>query len=243
MKQRVLIVDDDVDHAESLADVLELRGHPVELAHSGEDGIEAFRAGEFDLVLLDVKLPGINGVETFLELKKLRPSARVMMMTGFSLEQLIAQAIENGALGVLYKPFAATELLATLGQVTPRGRVLVADDDPDFVESITPILAAADFDLSLAANGRDAVAEIDKRMPDCLILDLGLAVLAGPDGMARLLDVCKSIPTILVTGGYSDEVAESVAGFGLRAHGLLQKPFDPSALLAAVGAAVVPAAS
>jgi DNA-binding response OmpR family regulator len=44
-----------------------------------------------------------------------------------------------------------------------------------------------------------------------------------------------------VTGGYSDEVAESVAGFGLRAHGLLQKPFDPGALLAAVGAAVVPA--
>lgn len=241
MKQRVLIVDDDVDHAESLADVLEMRGHPVELAHSGEDAIASFRAGEFDLVLLDVKLPGINGVETFLELKKIRPAARVMMMTGFSLEQLIAQAIENGALGVLYKPFAATDLLSTLGQVTPRGRVLVADDDPDFVDSITPILAAADFDLRLAANGREALAEIDKRLPDCLILDLGLAVLAGPESMARLLEVCRQVPTILVTGGYSDEVAESVAGFGLRAHGLLQKPFDPGALLAAVGAAVVPA--
>ncbi|MGH7093684.1 MAG: response regulator, partial [Stellaceae bacterium] len=62
MKQRVLIVDDDVDHAESLADVLEMRGHPVELAHSGEEAIECFKAAEFDLVLLDVKLPGINGV-------------------------------------------------------------------------------------------------------------------------------------------------------------------------------------
>src|SRR5665213_871158 len=137
MKQRVLIVDDDVDHAESLADVLEMRGHPVELAHSGEEAVARFSRSEFDLVLLDVKLPGMNGVETFLELKKVRPSARVMMMTGFSLEELIAQAIESGALGVLYKPFAATELLATLGQVAPRGVVLVADDDPDFVESIT----------------------------------------------------------------------------------------------------------
>lgn len=241
MKQRVLIVDDDVDHAESLADVLEMRGHPVELAHSGEDAIDCFRSGVFDLVLLDVKLPGMNGVETFLELKKIRPAARVMMMTGFSLEQLIAQAIENGALGVLYKPFAATDLLSTLGQVTPRGRVLVADDDPDFVDSITPILAAADFDLRLAVNGREALAEIDRGTPDCLILDLGLAVLAGPEAMARLLDACRQVPTILVTGGYSDEVAERVAGFGLRAHGLLQKPFDPGALLAAVGAAVVPA--
>jgi DNA-binding response OmpR family regulator len=119
--------------------------------------------------------------------------------------------------------------------------VLVADDDPDFVDSIVPILAAAEFDLRLAANGREALAEIDKRMPDCLILDLGLAVLAGPEPMTRLLDAAKAMPTILVTGGYSDEVAESVAGFGLRAHGLLQKPFDSGALLAAVGAAVVPA--
>ena len=241
MKQRVLIVDDDVDHAESLADVLEMRGHPVELAHSGEDALKCFRAGQFDLVLLDVKLPGMNGVETFLELRKIHPAARVMMMTGFSLEQLIAQALDNGALGVLYKPFAATDLLSTLCQVTPRGRVLVADDDPDFVDSITPILAAADFDLHIAANGRHALAEIDRRLPDCLILDLGLAVLSGPEAMGRLLEVCRQVPTILVTGGYSDEVADSVAGFGLRAHGLLQKPFDPGALLAAVGAAVAPA--
>ena len=241
MKQRVLIVDDDVDHAESLADVLEMRGHPVELAHSGEEAIACFRASEFDLVLLDVKLPGINGVETFLELKKIRPSARVMMMTGFSLEQLISEAIESGALGVLYKPFAATELLATLGQVTPRGVVLVADDDPDFLDSIIPILAAADFDLRIAVNGRDALAEIEERMPDCLILDLGLAVIAGPQAMTRLIEVCHSVPTILVTGGHTDEISERIEGFGLRAHGLLQKPFDPTALLAAVGAAVVPA--
>ncbi len=241
MKQRVLIVDDDHDHAESLADVLEMRGHPVELAHSGEDAIACFREAEFDLVLLDVKLPGINGVETFLELKQIRPTARVMMMTGFSLEQLIAQAIESGALGVLYKPFAATELLATLGQVMPRGAVLVADDDPDFVDSMAPILEAADFEVRVATNGREALAELERDEPNCLILDLGLAVIAGPEAMKRLLDACSALPTIIVTGRPADDVPESLSGFGLRAHGLLQKPFDPSALLAAVGAVVAPA--
>jgi two-component system, NtrC family, response regulator HydG len=241
MKQRVLIVDDDVDHAESLADVLEMRGHPVELAHSGEEAIECFKAAEFDLVLLDVKLPGINGVETFLELKRIRPSARVMMMTGFSLEQLIAQALEQGALGVLYKPFAATELLAALGQVAQRGRILVADDDPDFVDSIMPILAAADFELCVADNGRDALIEIERQKLDCLILDLGLAVIAGPEAMTRLIEVCSTLPTIIVTGAHPGDVPESLSGFGTRVHGLLQKPFDPGSLLAAVGAAVAPA--
>ncbi len=241
MKQRVLIVDDDRDHAESLADVLEMRGHPVELAHSGEEAVERFRGAEFDLVLLDVKLPGINGVETFVELKRIRPTARVMMMTGYSLEQLIAQAIEGGALGVLYKPFAATQLLEALNQVTARGTVLVADDDPDFVDSIVPILEAGDYELQLASSGREALAQIERRAPDCLILDLGLAVLSGPEPMARLIDTCHSVPTILVTGGYGAEAEACVAGFQTRIHGLLLKPFDPSALLAAVGAAVAPA--
>ena len=62
----VLIVDDDVDHAESLADVIDMRGHTTALAASGEEALAHFHAGEFDFVLLDIKLPGINGVETFL---------------------------------------------------------------------------------------------------------------------------------------------------------------------------------
>jgi DNA-binding response OmpR family regulator len=240
MKRRVLIVDDDRDHAESLADVLEMRGHVGELARSGEDAVVQFAQTEFDLVLLDVKLPGMNGVETFLKLKKIRPTARVLMMTGFSLEQLIAQAIENGAIGVLYKPFAATQLLEALAQVAARGVILVADDDPDFVDSIVPILEASDFRSRIASNGHQALSEIEGDMPDCMILDLGLALLAGPEAMARLIDACRTLPTILVTGGYGSEAQAQVAGFQSRIHGLLLKPFDPNSLLAAVDAAVAP---
>jgi len=100
---RVLVVDDDCDHAESLADVIEMRGHEARVANSGEEALDMFRNDDFDFVLLDVKLPGINGVETFLEMRKIRPTAQVMLMTGYSVEQLVAQAIEGGALGVLHK--------------------------------------------------------------------------------------------------------------------------------------------
>ena len=65
MSRRIFIVDDDQDHAESLADILELRGYEVEVAFTGEDAIERFREADFDLVFMDVKLPGKNGVETF----------------------------------------------------------------------------------------------------------------------------------------------------------------------------------
>ena len=154
---RVLIVDDDRDHAESLADVIEMRGHSVQLAYSCEEAIGYFRATDFDFVLLDVKLPGINGVDTFLELKKIRPAAQVMMMTGYSVEQLVAQAIEGGALGVLLKPFAATQVLELLSKVKQRGRVLIADDDAACVAAIVPITGRRRYhryDFSMIPTGR-----------------------------------------------------------------------------------------
>jgi two-component system, NtrC family, response regulator HydG len=121
MTRRILIIDDDVDHAESIADVLDLHGYEVDLAYSGEQGVERFRQSDFDMILLDVKLPGMNGVETLFEFQKIRPEARIIMMTGYSVEQLLAQAVENGALGVLRKPFQVEELLDALERIKPRG--------------------------------------------------------------------------------------------------------------------------
>jgi len=233
---RVLIVDDDCDHAESLADVIEMRGHTAQLAYSGEEAIDYFRATDFDFVLLDVKLPGINGVDTFLEMKKIRPTAQVMMMTGYSVEQLVAQAIEGGALGVLHKPFAATQILELLSKVKQRGRVLIADDDPDSTGSIVPILEGAGYAVEVATTGAEALEKMIREQVDCLLLNLRLPVLSGAELYARLVEAGRTVPTILMTGGRED--AEQDARLRSQACGMLFKPFDPNALLAAIGSAV-----
>jgi two-component system, NtrC family, response regulator HydG len=233
---RVLIVDDDRDHAESLADVLDMRGYTAELAYSGEEAIERFRQGNFDFVLLDVRLPGINGVDAFLEMKKIRPTAQVMMMTGFSLEQLVTQAIEGGALGVLHKPFAAREVLDVLSQIRPRGTILIADDDVDFVDCIVPILVGARYVVHVAHTGADALHKIVHEAIDCLLLDLRLPVLSGAELYARLIEAGRTVPTILMTGGRAD--AEQDDRLRSQAQGMLFKPFDPNALLTAIGSAV-----
>jgi two-component system, NtrC family, response regulator HydG len=119
---RALIVDDDRDHGESIAEILETRGHAVEIAFTGEDAVDCFRARDFDIVLMDVKLPRMNGVEAFFACKAIRPSARVMMMTGYSVEQLVADALNDGALGVLYKPFAVARLFEVLDELAARDR-------------------------------------------------------------------------------------------------------------------------
>jgi len=235
---RVLIVDDDSDHAESLADVIEMRGHTVQLAYSGEEAIEQFRSADFDFVLLDVRLPGINGVETFLELKKIRPAVQVMLMTGYSVEQLVAQAIEGGALGVLHKPFAALQVLELLSKVAPRGRVLVADSDAEFVGSVVPILQMAGYAVEVAATGAEALDKMLNDPVDCLVLDMRLPVLSGAELYARLIKAGRAMPTVLVTGGHED--AEGDPRLRSQIRGMLFKPFDPNALLTAIGSAGSP---
>jgi two-component system, NtrC family, response regulator HydG len=116
MKRRIFIVDDDRDHAESIADILAMQGHEVVMVYTGEDAVRRFAEHLFDLTLMDVKLPGMNGVEAFLELRRQQADAQVVMMTGFSVEQHLSQALTNGARGVLRKPFAVADLLRAVDE-------------------------------------------------------------------------------------------------------------------------------
>src|SRR6185437_8474854 len=192
-------------------------------------------------VFMDVKLPGMNGVETFFEFKKIRPGARVMMMTGFSLEQLITQAIENGALGVLRKPFAIQDLLHVLDQVKPRGMVLVADDDPEFSASLEPILLQHGYTVATAATGEEALAKASADGVNCLVLDLSMPLLTGIDVYRKLKAAGKEVPTIFVTGLPGERVN---AMWELHSDGgVLMKPFDPSDLLRAIAIATAPGKS
>jgi two-component system response regulator HydG len=227
-KSRIFVIDDDRDHAESIADVLDARGYEVEVAFSGEEAVARFREADFDVVLMDIKLPGINGVETFFEFKKIRPSAHVFMMTGYSVEQLIAQAVDNGALGVLKKPFGMPDLLSALENVKPRGLVLVADDDTNFAASIVPLLEGKGYRVEIAATGQEALDKLSRGQVDCLLLDVRMPLLSGLEVYLRMKQAGRIVPTILVTGHAADDEAGQLSAM---TQGLLVKPFDPAVLL------------
>ena len=112
MTQRILVLDDHVEVAESL-EILELIGHEVTLVHNGRDAVHAFLSRDFDFGLFDVKMPGMT-VDSFIEIKRQRPDARIVMMSGYADDGLIERAIESGALGLLKKPFEPDELIAKI---------------------------------------------------------------------------------------------------------------------------------
>lgn len=111
---RILVLDDNVDVALGLAEILELHDYDVTVVHDGKSAVSAFTNGQIDLGLFDVRMPGMNGVEAFIEIRRRDPHATVLLMSGYADDEIIETALKNGALGLLAKPFEPDELLSRL---------------------------------------------------------------------------------------------------------------------------------
>lgn len=103
--RRMLVVDDETALCKCLEQFFTLRGFTVTSAFSGEEAIARLNEGPVDVVLIDILLPGIHGLQVLKHAKQLYPSARVVMITGLQRSDLQAQAAHYGADGYVTKPF------------------------------------------------------------------------------------------------------------------------------------------
>jgi CheY-like chemotaxis protein len=101
---RILVVDDNPDMAETLADILELKGFSVHAAASGAEALEILQDQPVDILLTDVKMPGMNGLELYRETRKLYPRLITIFMTAYSADELIQQGMAEGVKTILDKP-------------------------------------------------------------------------------------------------------------------------------------------
>ena len=90
-----------------------MNGHEATVAYNGREAVDHHKRGRFDMTFMDVDMPVMNGVDSFFEIRKVRPTAGVVLMTGLW-EPIIDRALQNGALGLLLKPFAVSLVLAAL---------------------------------------------------------------------------------------------------------------------------------
>ncbi|HTO84615.1 MAG TPA: response regulator [Methylomirabilota bacterium] len=111
----VMIVDDDRDLAEGLAELLEIHGYTVAVAGNGREAVERFRDRDYDMTFMDVRMPVMNGVDSFFEIRKIKPEAKIVLMTGFK-EEIVGKPLDAGAMGLLNKPFGVEALLDKISQ-------------------------------------------------------------------------------------------------------------------------------
>jgi two-component system, NtrC family, response regulator HydG len=237
-KTRVLIVDDDRDMADSLAFIIRRRGHEVTVAYDGESAVELFDAHDFDLAFLDVLLPGMNGVESFLAIRRNHPEAKIYMMTGYAPEELVRVALDGGALGALRKPVFPEDILSKLGGAERRS-VLIADDDHDFAQALSSLLGRAGWKCSVVNNGQETLDAFTKQKFDALVVDFHMPILTGLEVVLDLKRQGIKVPTLMVTA-YAEELDPIARA---EVQGLLSKPIDPRYILALIENASAPRAA
>lgn len=110
----VLVVDDEKDFIHTLIKRLQRRGVECEGVFSGEDAIEKIKARKFDIVLLDMKLPEMDGISTLIEIKKIRADTQVIILTGHASASDGIEGMKNGAIDYLMKPVEFESLFEKL---------------------------------------------------------------------------------------------------------------------------------
>jgi two-component system, NtrC family, nitrogen regulation response regulator NtrX len=117
---RILIVDDEVSIREILRQIFEYEGHGVDTAGSGPEALQILSVAEPDVVFLDVKLPGMDGLEVLVEMRNRIPELQVVMISGHGTIETAVEATRRGAFDFLQKPLDTDRLLLTLRNVLER---------------------------------------------------------------------------------------------------------------------------
>jgi two-component system response regulator CpxR len=120
MKVRVLLVDDEEQFVETLALRLETRDFAVATAFNGDQALDHLKGKDVDVVVLDVLMPGLSGIDTLREMKKIRPLTEVIMLTGHATVETAIEGMKLGAFDYLMKPTEIEELVEKINKAQAR---------------------------------------------------------------------------------------------------------------------------
>jgi DNA-binding NtrC family response regulator len=230
-KGTILVVDDDRQMVKTLTAVLQFKGWTTVSAYSGEEAIQLAEQQRFKAVLMDVRMPGINGVEAFRAIRKAQPLTPVILMTAYAAHELLVQAEREGALMVLPKPVPWQQLTELLDDVGSRERsILLVDDDPAFLASLSEVLSKHGTEVCKAESLPQALEFVETKAPSIVVLDLRLHDIHPTDAVIAIKDVSPAVVLILYSG-HPDTLDQTLAAIPSGwVHASLTKPFAPERL-------------
>ena len=229
----ILVVDDDHDLASGIADMIEAEGHRAVLAGSGEAAIEVARERAFDMVFLDVKLPGMTGIDALRELRETQGRARVVLMTGYRIDNLLTEAVKTGGLTVLTRAATAPRMLEHLRDVGPGGIVLLVAENGSLGASLEESLTGQGLKARLARTEAAAESAASAGL-DVLILDLQRPISHILEAYLALHDLDPAVTVVMIASPLENGKPIVNPLRSISVTGCLFKPFDPADLLQGV---------
>ena len=225
--KQILIVDDNEEYCQNLSDIIDIKGYKVLTANNGFKALELVEENNIDLALIDMKMPEIDGVETFKRLKTISPNTPAIMITAYSMDNLINEALVEGAFGFLRKPFDFNRLFDLIESALPDGkRIMIVDDSEDMRSNMMDILSEKGYRVTLAEDGETAIKFAEEKKFDLIVIDLKLPTISG---LETYLSIRKFRPTVAVIAvtGFKEELNEMTIDIVKNnAYTCLEKPID-----------------
>lgn len=249
-KIRMLLVDDEEEFLDATSRALERRGFKVDGAADAEMALRLIQVMGFDVAVLDVKLPGLSGVELFRRIRARWPWLPVILLTGHGTVGEAFTTSREGVVEYLTKPCSVDVLARIAREAVERAgadpaveedaeedriRVLLVDDDVELLQSLSRVLGRRNMDVTTAEDGVRALAALEERFHDVVVLDVKMPGMDGLEVLRRIKERSGLTEVLLLTGHPS--VPNAFEGVRAGAFDYLLKPHSVDDLARMIRAA------
>jgi DNA-binding NtrC family response regulator len=233
-KPSILVVDDDVDTCRNLSDILTDLGYRVDTANDGPTALELVGRNAYDVALLDYKMPGMDGLTLYREIKRLRAGMVAIVVTAYASGTTAEEALGAGAWQVVPKPVDFPKLLGLVDEAVGQPLVLVVDDDHDLCANLWDLFRERGFRVCLAHDERQVRAHLKDATFKAVLIDMKLPAGDGTTVFRLVRQANPQARTIVITGHRAemDQQVQQLLEEG--ADAICYKPFDIPKLLAAL---------
>jgi DNA-binding NtrC family response regulator len=222
---RILVVDDDPDICRNLSDILTDLGYEVDTAQTGPSALELVRRRPYEIALLDLKMPGMDGLTLVREIKKARAGMVSLLVTAFAGLATVEEALAAGAWKVVAKPIDFPKLLHWVEEALEQPLVLVVDDDRDLCANLWDLLRDRGFRVGLAHDLQHATEQLKGSRYQVVLIDMRLPDGDGSAAFQLVRAANLQARTVLITG-YRSEMDDLINQAVARGADAVQyKPF------------------
>ena len=228
---KVLVVDDDPNLTDLLVDTLSAIGYEPHSAGSAQEALNVLSSIRIDLVISDINMPEMSGIELLQEIKKRNRRLPVMLITGIGSDGIKAQAYSKGADGFLAKPFRIGTMESEIGKMLSslkRRRIVVIDDNEEFLASLCQRLEEGDNEVHAFTTVKDTTEYLTENPVDLVITDLKMPDGDGLSLISQLHDRFPNLPVVMVSAYATDDLVERIRKSGVQKF--LTKPVNFSEL-------------